>query len=365
MGTQENGNGHGNAQSETASRLIHLTGGRSVLPEVPSSRRNGDMRRGAAGQSLTQEAQFEVLPDGSLVDLVRMSSGDLGFVAYRNGASRFQPTFQNGDVTLIPPNVHRSFADATRLPQSLGTSQTPRTLLREIDEVLSTYLDLDQSDRRLVGFFALSTWLNDLQHVAPYLWIVGPFACGKSSLLRLLSAICRRSIVAGDISAAALYTLSTSLRPTLLLDEFDATGDARNRNLEHLLRNGSSQGQRIFRGHRAYDVFGPKAIASRQGARDAALASRGLTVAMRPGSRDLPALHPPVLAQIADRLQSKLLTFRLENYAHLKTVTLASSGLSPRTRDIARALALPLLGDSDLENELLEIVKPHDAQGRR
>lgn len=112
----------------------------------------------------------------------------------------------------------------------------------------------------------------------------------KSTLVQLLSAICRRSVVVGDVSPAALYTLTTSLRPTLLLDEFEMARDARCRSLQQLLRNGSSQGQRVFRGPRAYAVFGPKVIASRYGVGDVALASRGLVVAMRPTIRDLPAL---------------------------------------------------------------------------
>jgi hypothetical protein len=85
---------------------------------------------------------------------------------------------------------------------------------------------------------------------------------------------------------------------------------------------------------------------------------------MRPTTRDLPALDPDALAGIADRLQSSLLAFRLENYERVKPAALASSRLSPRMMDIARALALPLLGDPNLERELIEIVKPHDAHAK-
>jgi hypothetical protein len=354
-------------QSRTAMNLIRLRDGQSVPFEVVTSLnggRNADVIPPPAAQSLTQETQFEAFRDGTIIDLIRGRSGDVGFVVWRNGVSTFHRTFQDGYTTLVPPKVHRSFGDALRLPNALGTSETARTLLSEIDELLGTYLDLDQSDRKLVAYFALCTWLNGLLHTAPYLWIIGPFSVGKTTLLRLLSAICRRSILAGDVSAAALYTLTSTLLPTLLLDEFDPTGDAPNRSLMRLLRNGSSQGQNVLRDSRAYDVFGPKVLCSRQGVGDAALASRGLVVAMRPPIRDLPPLDPDVLTGIADRLQPKLLRFRLENYTRVKPVALASSYLSPRMRDIARALALPLLGDPELEGELLGIINPHDAQAR-
>ena len=367
MRTENNGNGRGNGQSLPATSLIHLPDGRCVTPDVVNSQkggRNGHIKLPPAAQSLTRETQFEICPDGTLVDLVRERVGDIGFVVWRDGTPSFHGTYQNEDVTLVPPRVHPSFVDAVRLPKTLGTSETPRTLLSEIDDVLGTYLDLDKSDRKLLGHFGLCTWLPDRQQVAPYLWILGLFSCGKTTLLHLLSAICRRSVVVGDVSPAALYTLTNSLRPTLLLDEFEMARDARSRSLQQLLRNGSSQGQRVFRGPRAYDVFGPKVVASRYGVGDAALASRGLVVAMRPTIRDLPALDPDVLEGIADRLQPKLLAFRLENYARVKPVALASSCLTSRMRDIARALALPLLGDPDLERELIEIVKPHDDQAK-
>jgi hypothetical protein len=367
MNTPRNGNGCGNGRSEVASSLIRLPDGRPVPFEFVNSQkgdRNGNMKLPPAAQSLAKESQFERLADGTLVDLVRGRTGEIGFVVYNNGIPTFRTAFKDGSVILVPPKLDRSLADALRLPKALGACETPRALLGEIDDVLCTYLDLSISDRKLVAHFGLYTWLSDLPGAAPYLWIVGPYSCGKSTLLRLLGAICRRSILAGEISPAALHTVSTSLRPTLLLDEFEMGRDARSRGLQRLLRSGSSQGQSVLRCHGAYDLFGPKAIASRQMSGDTALASRALLVTMRPTTRDLAALDPDVLEEIADRLQPKLLAFRLENYARVKAVVLKSSRLASRMRDMTRALALPLLGDPDLERELVELVGPHDAQAK-
>src|ERR1700675_4857578 len=169
MQTTKNGNGHGSGQSETAPGLIHLPDGRSVPIEVVNSAkgsRNGHRKLPPAAQSLTQESTLEVFPGGILIDLVRERSGDIGFVVCRDGTPTFHTTFQHGNLTLVPPKVHRSLVDALRLPSMLGPSQTPSTLLSEINGVLCTYLDLEESDRKLVGNFALCTWLNDLQQVA-------------------------------------------------------------------------------------------------------------------------------------------------------------------------------------------------------
>ena len=172
----------------------------------------------------------------------------------------------------MPPSVDCSLLQVVRCPKSVGDYQTPQALLGEIArDILQHYLEMDEAESKIVSYFALSTWLEDLCAVAPYLWIVGPHSGGKTTLLRALGAICRRPVLVGDITPASIYSLCTSLHPTLLLDEFEPSSDARGRDLQRILRTGTTQGQNVFRGPKAYDVFGPKAIASRQVSPDAAL----------------------------------------------------------------------------------------------
>jgi len=236
--------------------------------------------------------------------------------------------------------------------------------LRDINEVLENYVDLDPPDRKLTAYFALSSWFSDLLHVVPYLWIVGPIGFGKTTLVRLLSVLCRRGILVGDISSAGLYSVSDSLHPTVLLDDFDYGLDSRTRDLLRLLRNGSTAGLRVIRAARAYQLFGPKVISSRQGPNDAALKSRGLVVVAPPFSRVLSVLSNDALEEVQHRLQPNLLRFRLENYLRLThhEYTISASSLTPRIKDIVRALALPLMGDVEFERELLEIVEPHNME---
>ena len=199
---------------------------------------------------------------------------------------------------------------------------------------------------------------------APYLWVIGPYSGGKTTLLRLMSALCRRAVRAADITPAAFYSLCEALRPTLLLDELELDSTARNRDLVRFFRSGSTQGQKVLRPGKAYDLFGPRAIVSRQEPPDAALASRTLAVAMRPSNRDLPPLDEASLSKIADQLQPRLLAFRLRNYNRVGSPELAANGLSPRMMDIARALAIPLLGDVELESGVIELLRPQDAHAK-
>ena len=230
--------------------------------------------------------------------------------------------------------------------------------------MLRQYVDLDDRDYDLAAHYSLHSWFGDVGSVAPYLWVIGPSSGGKTTLLRLMSALCRRAVRAADITPAALYSLWGALRPTLLLDELELDSTARSRDLGRLLRSGSTQGQKVLRHGKAYDLFGPKVIVSRQEPPDAALASRALFVAIRPSNRDLPPLDEASLSKIADQLQPRLFAFRLRNYSQAGSSELAANGLSPRMKDIARALAIPLLADAELESGVIEMLRPQDAQAK-
>jgi hypothetical protein len=121
-------------------------------------------------------------------------------------------------------------------------------------------------------------------------------------------------------------------------------------------------GQSVLRASGAYDLFGPKIIASRDGIGDSALESRGFFVVARPLSREISVLTPSALESIAEQLQPKLFAFRLNNYEKLKSMDPSFSpkgSLNPRMQDMARALSLPLTGDADLESQLLTLVEAH------
>jgi hypothetical protein len=355
--------------AEHATSTIRLKNGSLVPLEVITSfaPTAGGIVRSPADGKLEHASGFRKFSDGTLMDLVRDSSGNLTFLLFQNGAFTLHSKVQDGNLTLVPPQIHRSLTDAVCFPMAIGENHTARELLGQIDDVLCTYTDFNSSDRKLLGYFALYSWLSDLVPVAPYLWVVGPISSGKTTLLRLLSTICRRSVIVGDISEAALYALSTAVQPTLLIDEFEPGSDSKGRNLQRLLRSGSTMGQKVLRASRASDLFGPKVIASRRGPGDAALDSRGFHIIARPSSRALAVLTPNAQAEIELRLQPKLLAFRLNNYIrllHAEAYPNVDSCLTARVHDMFRALKLPVSGNNELERELLAIVTLHDKQAR-
>jgi Protein of unknown function (DUF3631) len=71
-----------------------------------------------------------------------------------------------------------------------------------------------------IALWILFTWSIDQFSIAPRLAITSPTkGCGKTTVLRLLTKLCRRAIKSGSISPAALFRAIEVLRPTMILDE--------------------------------------------------------------------------------------------------------------------------------------------------
>ena len=300
---------------------------------------------------------FGVFPDGTLVELVRSPSqpGHLQFLIWNAGAAKFQEFFQCNGSQFVPPRIDVSLLHVTRMPTGITACGNAEELLEQIASCISQYIELGSEYLRLVSHFALYTWFQDLLPVAPYLWVIGPYSAGKTRLLSLLHALCRRAVMASDISPAALYSLPSAIMPTLLIDEFETGGRAGDRDRLRLLRSGTTHGGHVIRGSRVYDTFCAKVVVSRQEPSDAALASRAVFIPMLPTRRMLPCLDTAALQQIADRFQPMLLNYRITHYRHVVTRNRPQvAAFTPRVRDLALALAAPVLGNSQLEAQLFQ-----------
>jgi hypothetical protein len=81
----------------------------------------------------------------------------------------------------------------------------------------------------------------------------------------------------------------------------------------------------------------------------------------------LAPLDEAAIERIALEFQPKLLMFRLQNFHNLQVSDTFSSRIdemSPRIRDIAHALASPFLGDMELENSLMEVLRQQDEDAK-
>ena len=78
------------------------------------------------------------------------------------------------------------------------------------------------TDADVLAVWTAMTYVMDHLEIAPMLYIYSPVAqCGKSTVLKLLSAFCHNSRMVSKISPAAIYRIIERDRPSLFLDEAD------------------------------------------------------------------------------------------------------------------------------------------------
>lgn len=151
--------------------------------------------------------------------------------------------------------------------------------------------------------------------------------------------------------------------PTLIIDELELGRSGTSAELLRMLRIGSVPGVPAFRNGQSFETYGPKIMASRQPLDDGALRSRGVIVHLLPTEVDTLPLDEESRQRIANEFQSKLLMFRLKNYSPVRNFYVQANslqGLSPRAKQVARALTAPLLGHTELTRQLLAILRDSD-----
>jgi putative DNA primase/helicase len=95
-------------------------------------------------------------------------------------------------------------------------------LLDEITEFIQRFIICDERVAEAVTLWIAFTWFIDQVQVAPLLIITAPEKrCGKSQLLTIVSKLCRKPLIASNLSTASIFRVMELHGPTLLVDEFD------------------------------------------------------------------------------------------------------------------------------------------------
>jgi hypothetical protein len=310
-------------------------------------------------QKVVEEIDFRELSDGTLLETIADPSepGGTALAVFQNGEILVKRKFELGDRILLPLPITLQGVRHINFAKGAEHHEAAKSLWVSIIALLNQTLDLAAESLCLVAAYVLSTWLLEKLPVAPYLSLVGPPGSGKTTALRVLQLVCRRSLATADFSSAAFYDLSENVTTTLLIDE--AATLANRQEIFHMMRAGSTPGFVTLRKNQSYRLFGARVFAWTELPDDAALNSRCLIIPMKCSSRqNLRTPSDPAVLKAAARLQQKLLHFRLSNYATVRLRPIAGDDqLQPRARDLLRCLAAPFAGEPGTTGLLLETIR--------
>ena len=95
-------------------------------------------------------------------------------------------------------------------------------LLDEIVDTFKRFIVTPNHAPEAAALWVLNTYVHDASYHSPILLITSPEKrCGKSTMLSLLYGLTNRSLLASNISSAAVYRAIEQWSPTLLIDEAD------------------------------------------------------------------------------------------------------------------------------------------------
>lgn len=301
------------------------------------------------------------------------------FVLLKNGQPDILPEFcldPRTDYWYYPYSPDNSIIKngLVLFPSAAKEYSSEKELVQNIQKFIHKYLDVTPFFEKIASYYILLTWIYDNFNELPYLRAIGDYGSGKTRFLQVIGSACYKPTFAnGATSISPIFRLIDEFRGTLLLDEADFSMSDYWSEIVKILNSGHAKGMPVIRSEvvnskefepKAFVVYCPKIIATRQYFRDKALESRFIVEEMgfRKLRNDIPISLPNKFWDEALVIRNQLLMFRLKNYGK-KTIdeSLVDRTLEPRLNQIITPLA-SIIDDPELQIELKNSVSNYHIQ---
>jgi hypothetical protein len=244
-------------------------------------------------------------------------------------------------------------------------------LINEIKQFIHKYSDVSLKVEQLAAYYGLLTWVYDDFYAVSYLRAMGDYGTGKSRFTKAVGAISYKPMfVSGAATVSPIFRIIDCIRGTLVLDEGDFKDSGIWSEMIKILNCGFERGTPVLRTAElkgrvlkpeAYEVYGPKVIATRERFKDTALESRCITVPFESKKirDDIPLHLPSAFYEEATRLRNRLVNFRLRNFGKLMITDesgLKLPGLESRLNQIFLPLASLAAGDKEFLGDVKNLM---------
>lgn len=271
-----------------------------------------------------------VLPDGTLVEAIfdPHTNTTAFLVGDQNKQFLRSEVILSDGTQLLPPSPHNNLIKHGVLllpsgPQEYGAEDV---LLWCIEAYIKRYCDLPEDFVKTAAAYIMLSWVYDRFNELPYLRLSGTFGTGKTRFLLTVGSLAYRPIFASGASTVApIFHSLSKYRGTLVMDEADFRFSDEKADVTKILNNGNVKGFPILRcvksksgefDPEAYNVYGPKIVATRGSYEDPALESRFITekAQVKSVASHIPVNLPQDQQLEALSLRNQLLLFRFRNW---------------------------------------------------
>lgn len=322
--------------------------------------------------SKSRRATFVDLGGGSIAEMIydRETHQGAFVVRERDGnLKEVRKVVGRDGRTYVPMTGNLIEKGVILLPTEARPYGSEGGLLQTIRRFIHTYVEVPAVYETIASHYVMLSWLFDCIPVLPYLRALGDYGTGKTRLLQTVGSLCYTPIfVAGSVTPAPIYRILEMVGGTLIIDEGDFRITEAWADIVKILNCGYQKGFSVLRCEqsgqtfdvKAYDVYGPKVIASRKPWKDEALESRCLTNRMDGlGRGDIPLLLPRSFWQEATEIRNQLLFFRLHNYGEIEIdYSDYSLEVEPRLAEIYLPLKSIII-DPEAQREIEEFIKEY------
>jgi hypothetical protein len=292
-----------------------------------------------------------VLPSGELVEMVYDAAGQkTQFVCGSGAGWRYEESILvSPSERLVPYSATNNLVKhrVVLFPSDPAEYGDEPALVSSIRAFVRRYVEVEEDFELISCYYILFTWVYDAFHEVPYVRVRGGYGSGKTRYLMTVGSLCRFPLFASAASTVSpIFRLLDSFRGTLILDEGDFRFSDEKAEIVKILNNGNAKGFPVLRTEvsskkefdpRAYQVFGPKVIATRGFFQDRALESRCVTADMRGGQirSEIPLNLDERFHEEAREIRNQLLLWRLRNFKNARAeVRAGARDLDPRLQQI-------------------------------
>ena len=320
-----------------------------------------------------------VLSDGSIVELVYdPREQSTAFAVWEEGAWRFESSLvgESGErlVPYSPKNniIRNEVVLFPSEPEEYGSEEE---LLEEIRSFIHRYVDVSSRFEQIASYYVMFSWVYDAFAELPYLRVRAKFfGVGKTRFLLTVGSLCYKPIFASGASTVSpIFHLIDTFRGTLIIDEADFRFSDEKSEIIKIFNNGIARGFPVLRTEvsnnrefnpRAFNVFGPKLVATRGYYQDRALESRFITEEMGQYRlrHDIPISLPQSHKEEARRLRNRLLLFRFRNLGKkAPDAALVDRSIEPRLNQIFVPL-MSIVDDRELRKGIQTLAREYNRE---
>ncbi len=197
-------------------------------------------------------------------------------------------------------------------------------ILHTLESLFITYVAMSMDSAIACALWIVNTYTFDTARTCPILAITSPEKrCGKTTLLELISKICRRPFMTSSATPAAVFRIIETHSPTLLFDEGDLSVKG-NSEMRCILNSGHTRsGATVTRcvgdmnEPRVFSTWAPKAVAA-IGSLEETLQDRSIQIRLqRKRKEDKVARLRELRDSMLKDLQKKLTRWSQDNAASL------------------------------------------------